>query len=88
MTVVKGQLHELTEKQNVLYNLLHTENLKFAQARYSVDLQDMFKKIKIYREKLVNIKQNMVFLHEQTTKLKVIFQIQIYSSDKSFLILD
>ncbi|KAL0266351.1 UNVERIFIED_CONTAM: hypothetical protein PYX00_008921 [Menopon gallinae] len=70
LTLVKGQLQELTDKQNVLYNQLHAENLKFAEARQSVDLQDMFRKIKIYREKLVSIKQNMVFLHEQSTKLK------------------
>ena len=68
---IKSELSELTKKQEVLCEELHAENLKFSEAHSSVDLQEIFAKIKIYKEKLVYIKKTMLALHEQSTKLKV-----------------
>lgn len=67
---VQSQLHELTTKQKVLVEQLHNENLKLAWAQNSSDYQNMFKKIHVYRDKLINIKKEMRLLHEKSTKLK------------------
>lgn len=51
---------------------MHTVNLKLSGAIYSIELQEMFLKIKLYKEKLNSIKKVMTALTEQSTKLKVI----------------
>ena len=76
---VKSKLTELTRKQETLGDELHSENLKFSEALSSVELQEMFVKIKVYKEKLANIKKTMLMLHEQSTRLKVSFYfLQVY----------
>lgn len=55
----------------MLVEQLHNENLKLAWAQNSSDYQNMFKKIHVYRDKLINIKKEMRLLHEKSTKLKV-----------------
>lgn len=55
----------------MLVEQLHNENLKLAWSQNSSDYQDMFKKIQLYRDKLINIKKEMKLLHEKSTKLKV-----------------
>lgn len=64
----------------MLVEQLHNENLKLAWAQCSSDYQDMFKKIHVYRDKLINIKKEMRLLHEKSTKLKVLYCSRVVDS--------
>ncbi|KAF5280130.1 hypothetical protein FQA39_LY18132 [Lamprigera yunnana] len=70
LTYLKQQLKELTEKQNLLIEQLHDENLKVCWAQNWDDLHNTFNLIKIYQCKLVNIKKDMRNLHDKSAKLK------------------
>lgn len=70
LTNVKQQLTELTVKQTVLVEQLHDENLKICWAKNSDDLNDMFNTIRAYQAKLVNIKKDMQYLHDKSSKLR------------------
>lgn len=52
---------------------MHDENLQVSAVQYSPELRAIFNSIKIYQNKLVNIKKDMRSLHEKSTKLKVRF---------------
>ncbi|KAF5299582.1 hypothetical protein FQR65_LT09387 [Abscondita terminalis] len=67
---VNQQLKELTEKQSVLIEQLHNENLKICSAKNCDDLNGMFALIKNYQTKLMNIKKDMRSLHDKNGKLK------------------
>lgn len=64
------QLKELKLKQNSLILQIHDENLSLAELQYSTELQDIFKRMALYHNKLINIKKDMKQLHERSTRLK------------------
>lgn len=66
----KNQLNELTEKQSILVEQLHNENLKLSWSKNLSELHDTFNIVKSCQARLLNIKRDMRTLHERTTKLK------------------
>nr|XP_019955078.1 PREDICTED: biogenesis of lysosome-related organelles complex 1 subunit 6 [Paralichthys olivaceus]XP_019955079.1 PREDICTED: biogenesis of lysosome-related organelles complex 1 subunit 6 [Paralichthys olivaceus] len=66
----KRALQELTQNQLVLLDTLDQEVTKFRECNALVDLSSLFTEAKVYHNKLVNIRKEMIMLHEKTTKLK------------------
>ncbi|KAK2577523.1 hypothetical protein KPH14_003614 [Odynerus spinipes] len=67
---VKKDLNELTSKQTVLLNQMQRENKNLQDVLQDTDLNEMFSTIKSYQGKLVNIKKEMIVIHDRTFKLK------------------
>nr|CAH7751434.1 unnamed protein product [Callosobruchus chinensis] len=67
---VQEQLQELNAKQEAVITQIHNENLTLAETRLSPELQDMFRTMSVYHNKLLNIKKDMKQIHERSTKLK------------------
>ncbi|XP_072321114.1 biogenesis of lysosome-related organelles complex 1 subunit 6 isoform X2 [Eucyclogobius newberryi] len=63
-------LQELTQNQVILLDTLDQEVSKFRDCNALLDLNSLFTEAKIYHNKLVNIRKEMIMLHEKTTKLK------------------
>ncbi|XP_017786562.1 PREDICTED: biogenesis of lysosome-related organelles complex 1 subunit 6 [Nicrophorus vespilloides] len=70
LDITKILLSELLEKQTVLVEQIHDENLKVSWTQNSVDLQKMFDTISTCHMKLSNIKKEMRGLHDKSIKLK------------------
>ncbi|KAJ3592839.1 hypothetical protein NHX12_005177 [Muraenolepis orangiensis] len=66
----KLTLQELTQNQVVLLDTLDQEVTKFRECNGLLDLNSLFTEAKVYHHKLVNIRKEMLMLHEKTTKLK------------------
>ncbi|XP_044210044.1 biogenesis of lysosome-related organelles complex 1 subunit 6 isoform X1 [Thunnus albacares] len=66
----KRALQELTQNQVILLDTLDQEVTKFRECNALLDLNSLFTEAKIYHNKLVNIRKEMIMLHEKTTKLK------------------
>lgn len=66
----KRVLQELTQNQVILLDTLDQEVAKFRDCNALLDLNALFTEAKIYHNKLVNIRKEMIMLHEKTTKLK------------------
>ncbi|XP_049418757.1 biogenesis of lysosome-related organelles complex 1 subunit 6 [Epinephelus fuscoguttatus] len=66
----KRALQELTQNQLVLLDTLDQEVTKFRDCNALLDLNSLFTEAKVYHNKLVNIRKEMIMLHEKTTKLK------------------
>ncbi|TKS69590.1 Biogenesis of lysosome-related organelles complex 1 subunit 6 [Collichthys lucidus] len=78
----KRALQELTQNQLVLLDTLDQEVTKFRECNTLLDLNSLlevhlnpvcspqFTEAKFYHSKLVNIRKEMIVLHEKTTKLK------------------
>ncbi|KAM4744259.1 biogenesis of lysosome-related organelles complex 1 subunit 6 [Anableps anableps] len=66
----KRALQELTQNQLILLDTLDQEVTKFRECNALLDLNSLFTEAKIYQNKLVNIRKEMIMLHEKTTKLK------------------
>ncbi|XP_008402836.1 biogenesis of lysosome-related organelles complex 1 subunit 6 [Poecilia reticulata] len=66
----KRALQELTQNQLILLDTLDQEVTKFRECNTLLDLNSLFTEAKIYQNKLVNIRKEMIMLHEKTTKLK------------------
>ncbi|KAL3993252.1 glutamate receptor ionotropic, NMDA 2B [Sarotherodon galilaeus] len=66
----KRALQELTQNQLVLLDTLDQEVTKFRECNALLDLNSLFTEAKMYHNKLVNIRKEMIMLHEKTTKLK------------------
>ncbi|CAL8352944.1 unnamed protein product [Merluccius merluccius] len=66
----KLALQELTQNQVVLLDTLDQEVTKFRECNGLLDLNSLFTEAKVYRNKLVDIRKEMMMLHEKTTKLK------------------
>ncbi|XP_061607355.1 biogenesis of lysosome-related organelles complex 1 subunit 6 [Phyllopteryx taeniolatus] len=66
----KRTLQELTQNQLILLDTLDQEVTKFRECNTLLDLNSLFTEAKIYHNKLVNIRKEMILLHERTTKLK------------------
>ncbi|XP_077374425.1 biogenesis of lysosome-related organelles complex 1 subunit 6 [Festucalex cinctus] len=66
----KHTLQELTQNQLILLDTLDQEVTKFRECNALLDLNSLFTEAKVYHNKLVNIRKEMILLHERTTKLK------------------
>ncbi|XP_054465381.1 biogenesis of lysosome-related organelles complex 1 subunit 6 isoform X1 [Anoplopoma fimbria] len=66
----KRALQELTQNQLILLDTLDQEVTKFRDCNTLLDLNSLFTEAKVYHNKLVNIRKEMIMLHEKTTKLK------------------
>uniref|UniRef100_A0A3Q3JFS3 Biogenesis of lysosome-related organelles complex 1 subunit 6 n=1 Tax=Monopterus albus TaxID=43700 RepID=A0A3Q3JFS3_MONAL len=66
----KRALLELTQNQLILLDTLDQEVTKFRECNTLLDLNSLFTEAKFYHNKLVNIRKEMIILHEKTTKLK------------------
>ncbi|PWA18995.1 biogenesis of lysosome-related organelles complex 1 subunit 6 [Gambusia affinis] len=66
----KRALQELTQNQLILLDTLDQEVTKFRECNTLLDLNSLFTEAKLYQNKLVNIRKEMIMLHEKTTKLK------------------
>ncbi|KAM9861329.1 biogenesis of lysosome-related organelles complex 1 subunit 6 [Aulostomus maculatus] len=66
----KRALQELTQNQVILLDTLDQEVTKFRECNALLDLHSLFTEAKVYHNKLVNIRKEMIMLHERTTKLK------------------
>ncbi|XP_028812485.1 biogenesis of lysosome-related organelles complex 1 subunit 6 [Denticeps clupeoides] len=66
----KRTLQELTQNQVILLDTLEQEITKFKECNSLLDLNSLFTEAKIYHNKLVNIRKEMINLHDRTTKLK------------------
>ncbi|XP_044763198.1 uncharacterized protein LOC123320092 [Coccinella septempunctata] len=66
----KDQMQELQDKQKVLTDHMHDQNMKIAKIHDLELKMQMFDKIKIYDRKLSVLKKDMKQLHEWSLKLK------------------
>ncbi|KAG7468077.1 hypothetical protein MATL_G00139050 [Megalops atlanticus] len=66
----KRALQELTQNQGILLDTLEQEITKFRECNSLLDINSLFTEAKVYHTKLVNIRKEMIMLHEKTTKLK------------------
>ncbi|XP_036420438.1 biogenesis of lysosome-related organelles complex 1 subunit 6 [Colossoma macropomum] len=66
----KRALQELTQNQVILLETLEQEITKFRECNTIIDLNSLFTEAKVYHNKLVNIRKEMVTLHDKTSKLK------------------
>ncbi|KAM8972273.1 biogenesis of lysosome-related organelles complex 1 subunit 6 [Pelodytes ibericus] len=66
----KLALQELTQNQVVLLDTLDQEISKFKECNSIPDINALFSEAKHYHNKLVNVRKEMMMLHEKTTKLK------------------
>ncbi|XP_019910956.1 biogenesis of lysosome-related organelles complex 1 subunit 6 isoform X2 [Esox lucius] len=66
----KQALQELTQNQVILLDTLDQEVTKFRECNSLLDLNSLFTEAKFYHSKLVNIRKDMIMLHEKTTKMK------------------
>ncbi|XP_037553084.1 biogenesis of lysosome-related organelles complex 1 subunit 6 [Nematolebias whitei] len=66
----KRALQELTQNQLILLDTLDQEVTKFRECNSVLDLNSLFTEAKVYQNKLVTIRKEMIVLHEKTTKLK------------------
>ncbi|XP_056641514.1 biogenesis of lysosome-related organelles complex 1 subunit 6-like [Diorhabda sublineata] len=69
LTNIQRQLNELTSKQNMLIIQMHDENIDLADVQHSPEIQELFKKMNLYQNKLLTIRKAMKQLHERSTKL-------------------
>ncbi|KAE8617862.1 hypothetical protein XENTR_v10009214 [Xenopus tropicalis] len=74
----KLALQELTQNQVVLLDTLDQEISKFKECNSILDINALFAEAKHYHNKLVNIRKEMIMLHEKTSKLKVSSSLKEY----------
>ncbi|XP_043119964.1 biogenesis of lysosome-related organelles complex 1 subunit 6 isoform X2 [Puntigrus tetrazona] len=63
-------LQELTQNQVILLETLDQEVSKFRECNATIDLNALFTEAKVYHSKLVNIRKEMIVLHDKTSRLK------------------
>ncbi|XP_027544401.1 biogenesis of lysosome-related organelles complex 1 subunit 6 [Neopelma chrysocephalum] len=66
----KSALQELTQNQVVLLETLEQEISKFKECNSILEINALFSEAKHYHNKLVNIRNEMMMIHEKTSKLK------------------
>ncbi|XP_054859082.1 biogenesis of lysosome-related organelles complex 1 subunit 6 [Eublepharis macularius] len=66
----KLALKELTQNQEVLLETLQQEISKFKECSSVLDINVLFSEAKFYHNKLVNVRKEMMMLHDKTSKLK------------------
>ncbi|NWX82572.1 BL1S6 protein, partial [Nothoprocta ornata] len=67
----KSALKELTQNQEVLLETIEQEISKFKECNSIPEINALFSEAKHYHNKLVNIRNEMMMLHEKSSKLKV-----------------
>ncbi|CAH1372273.1 unnamed protein product [Tenebrio molitor] len=70
LSQAEKMLKELTEKESMLLDQIHNENLNLSETQHSNDLTEMFNRVEVYQAKLTNIKKEMKNLHDKSVKLK------------------
>lgn len=70
LTKSRSLLEELTENQRILIETIQQENGKFNDCQAYKEVSETMDKAKIYHAKLLNIKRDMIALHEKSAKLK------------------
>ncbi|TRZ01974.1 hypothetical protein DNTS_024152 [Danionella cerebrum] len=70
LSTSKLALQELTQNQVILLDTLEQEVTKFRECNALIDLNALFTEAKVYHGKLVNIRKEMMLLHERTSRLK------------------
>ncbi|KAK3570907.1 hypothetical protein QTP86_029444 [Hemibagrus guttatus] len=66
----RDTLQELTQNQDILLDTLEQEITKFRECNSMIHLNTLFTEAKVYHSKLVNIRREMISLHDRTSKLK------------------
>lgn len=66
----KESLHELIRNQELLLDTVQQENRKYEENEMIEDVNETMKKARLYQTKLVNIRKEMVHLHDRVGKLK------------------
>uniref|UniRef100_A0A673GNW0 Biogenesis of lysosome-related organelles complex 1 subunit 6 n=1 Tax=Sinocyclocheilus rhinocerous TaxID=307959 RepID=A0A673GNW0_9TELE len=67
----KRALQELKQNQVILLETLDQEVAKVRECNATIDLNALFTEAKVYHSKLVNIRREMIVLHDKTTRLKI-----------------
>uniref|UniRef100_A0A8C1GW67 Biogenesis of lysosomal organelles complex-1, subunit 6, pallidin n=1 Tax=Cyprinus carpio TaxID=7962 RepID=A0A8C1GW67_CYPCA len=62
----KRALQELTQNQVILLDTLEHKVTKFRKCNATIDLNALFTEAKDYHSKLLNIRREMIALHDQT----------------------
>ncbi|GFS93003.1 hypothetical protein NPIL_566191, partial [Nephila pilipes] len=70
MKKTSSSLAELTRNQNIVIETLEQENVRVTDALKSCPLDEMFTRIKIYHQKVLLLKKDMLVIHDRTSKLK------------------
>ncbi|KAK9876035.1 hypothetical protein WA026_011149 [Henosepilachna vigintioctopunctata] len=66
----KEHMQELEDKQKILSEHMHEQNLKISKVHDLHLKMEMFDKIKLYEKKLSLLKKDMKQLHDWSVKLK------------------
>jgi len=66
----KGSLNEVLHNQEVLIETVTQENAKFTESAVMKDLMDTMREARTYHGKLLNMKKEMNFLMDKSTRLK------------------
>lgn len=69
LSKVKMDLRELLAKQNKIYIDFQSEKFNFVDSNIN-DFENMMMKYKLYKDKLISIKKEMVNIHHRSTALK------------------
>ncbi|KAJ8686398.1 hypothetical protein QAD02_022192 [Eretmocerus hayati] len=67
---VRQELCDLTLKQEKCIVQMQTENKKLCDVEEDIELNDLISTVETYHEKLVNMKKEILTIHERTFKLK------------------
>ncbi|CAL1271721.1 unnamed protein product [Larinioides sclopetarius] len=65
-----SSLAELTRNQNIVIETLEQENARVSDGLTAYPLDEMFSRIKLYHQKVLLLKKDMLTIHERTSKLK------------------
>ncbi|KAK2149908.1 hypothetical protein LSH36_432g02055 [Paralvinella palmiformis] len=63
-------LTEVIENQRILMETLQQENTKFRECSDFLEVKKLMANAKLYQNKLLSIKKDMIMLHEKSAKLK------------------
>lgn len=66
----KQSLSNVSENQRILIETIEQENAKFFECQSFNDIVETMQKAKVYHTKLLNIKKDMISLHEKSARLK------------------
>lgn len=67
---LKKQLNDITHSQSVLIETIEHENSKFEEIQVIREVAAIMDKARLYQLKLMNVKKEMMSLHEKTSQLK------------------
>ncbi|GFQ97707.1 biogenesis of lysosome-related organelles complex 1 subunit 6 [Trichonephila clavata] len=70
MKKTSSSLAELIRNQNIVIETLEQENERITDAVKTYPLDEMFTRIKLYHQKVLLLKKDMLTIHDRTSKLK------------------